>query len=125
MIGMMVAPGVLASTAFYWPDVSSGCRSGHSEAVVANLSTPPPLAGVHVMIQPGSAVRIRVVSFREEFEMGCELGFAVQGSNTCEDVPEVHVERLASNHDLFALELRAYRGELIDDRVQFTSICIR
>jgi hypothetical protein len=73
---------------------------------------------MHVIVGADSAILVEVVSLRCCLEMLCEFGVGVERFDAGENVSEVHLKRLATNHHLSALELRTTRKFLIDQFVE-------
>lgn len=90
-----------------------------------HLRRPPPFACVHIEVYLHRLSPVGVVLFWNEEEQGRELGITEQSTNAFEDVPEVHLERLASYDNFLAYEPRPTRGEFVDDGIEFARVLVR
>ena len=118
MTGIMVAPGLSASTFSYY-----FIRKGYiSNKYYTHLCSPPPFSCVHIVIQSSSLVGIRVVPLGFVDQICRELRVTDESLDAGEGVAIVHVQSLASDEDLFASEPWSGRRELVDKLVQLASV---
>ena len=86
------------------------------------LGAPPPLAGMHVMIEPHRLILICIMSLWCEYKVGSELRVPKQRPDTLNNIPEVYVKRLARKNDLLSFEAWAARNLGINDFIELIRI---
>lgn len=96
-MGMIVAPGVFFSTAFY--NRVSG-ENKHPTQVYTNLDLPPPLPRVNIPIDTNCHVSIGVMAFRFKLEVWCEVMTPIYFGNAGDDIVVEELKGLAVNCNL-------------------------
>jgi hypothetical protein len=100
-IGMMVAPGMFFSTAFY---TSISGEGQFLICVFTNLDLPPPLPSVNVPMDADGHIGIGVVALRLELEVWCKFMASIYLGNAGNDVAVEEFEGFAINLNLRLME---------------------
>jgi hypothetical protein len=122
MIGIIVAPGFLDSRIRFEITV-------RTEALVklsgTYLSTPPPVPGVHLMVQPVLLLLVNIVPLGGEHKGSGKLGISIEGTNACHNVTKIQIEGLPADYDLFSDKLGTIWKVIVDDLVKLYCILVR
>ena len=91
MIGIIVAPGFLDSRILFEIIVRTQVLVKPNSTY---LSTPPPVPGVHLMVQPVLLLLVDIVPLGGEHKGPGKLGISVEGTNACYNVAKIQIEGL-------------------------------
>ena len=89
------------------------------------LCIPPPVAGMHLIVDTFRLLFISILALRSKRQVRCKLRIAVQRAHTVEDVTSIKIKCFTSYRDLFMLELWLARKRLVDDLIQVIRIPVR
>ena len=122
MIGISVAPGLFDSRIRFEIIVRSQALV---KARGTHLSTPPPISGVHLMVQTVLLLLVDIVPLGGEHKGPGKLGISIEGTNACHNVAEIQIEGLPADYDLFSDESGTIWKVIVDDPVELSCILVR
>jgi hypothetical protein len=122
MIGIIVAPGSLDSRIRFEILVRTQELVKPSDTY---LSTPPPVPGVHLVVQPVLLLLVNIVPLGGEHKGPRKLGISIEGTNAFHNVAKIQIEGLPADYDLFSDESGTIWKVFVDDLVKLYCILVR
>ena len=97
------------------------CKNTHD----TYLGCPPPLASIHIVIQPVLLCFVCIVSFGRKDKVGRKFLVSEQRSNASNNVPIVDIKGFPGKYSLGTLKAWSAGGQLlVNDAIKLTGVFI-
>ena len=83
-----------------------------------DLSTPPPVTGMHLVVDTLRLGLVKIVPFGGKDKCSCEFWVSKDRADACNNVTEVDIESLATDNDLLSDEWWTSWQMVVDDFIE-------